>query len=66
MPISFSAAPCQASSFVDGGRVVHAVDDGDVLVVVEVFAELFESAVEVADMGGALDDSFAVEFQDQA
>ena len=47
-------------------NVVHAIDDGDVLVVVQVFAELLEAAMEVADVRDRLDDGFAVESQDQA
>ena len=50
---------------VDGSGVIHPVHDGDVLVVIEMFAALFEPAVKVADMGGCPEDSFTVEFQDQ-
>src|SRR5690349_13045886 len=48
---------------VDRRGIIHSVHDGDVLVVIEVFAELFEAAVEVADVGGDADDPLAVEFQ---
>src|SRR5262249_3961710 len=46
------------------GDVVHAVDNGHVLVVIEIFAELFEAAVQVADVGDGLDDGFPIERQE--
>jgi hypothetical protein len=51
---------------VDRRAVVHAVDDRDVLVVIQVLAELFEPAVQVADVRRALGNPFAVEFEDNA
>ena len=48
------------------GNVVHPVDDGDVLVVVEILTELLETAVQEADVRNDLDDRLAVEGQDQA
>ena len=45
--------------------VVLAVDDRDVLVEVQVLAELLEPRVQVADVGRRLDDPLAVELQDQ-
>ena len=50
----------------DRRDVVHPIDDGDVLVVVEVFAELLEAGVQVADVGHGLDDGLAVEGEDEA
>src|SRR5262249_26315529 len=46
--------------------VVFAVDDRDILVVIEMFAELLESRMEVADIGCCLQDAFAVELENQA
>ena len=51
---------------VDRRDVVHPIDDGDVLIEVEVLAELFEAAVEIADIGDGLDDGFAIESQNEA
>ena len=51
---------------VDRRGIIHPIDDRDVLVVIEVLAELFEAAVQIADVRRALDDAFAVEFQDEA
>jgi len=45
--------------------VIHPVDDGDVLIEVEMLAELFEAAVQVADIGNGFDDLFTVERQNQ-
>ena len=45
--------------------VVHPVDDRHVLVEVEVFAELLEPAVQIADVRHRIDDSLAVERQNQ-
>jgi hypothetical protein len=45
--------------------VVHPVDDGDVLVVVEVLAELLEAGVQKADVRDRLDDRLAVQGEDQ-
>ena len=45
--------------------VVHAVGDGDVLVVVQRFAELLEAGVQVADVGHGLDDPLAFQLQHQ-
>ena len=50
----------------DRRDVVHPIDDGDVLVEVEVFAELLEATVQVADVGHRLDDRLAVEGEEQA
>ena len=41
----------------DRRDVIHPIDDGDVLVEVEVFAELLEAAVQIADVGHRLDDA---------
>ncbi len=60
------ARPCARRCRWRSGGVVHPVDDGDVLVVVEVLAEFLEAAVQVADVRRAADDAFAVEFQHQA
>src|SRR5262249_9197839 len=46
--------------------IVHPIDDGDVLVVVEVLAELLEAAVEKTDVGNRLDHVLAVERDDDA
>ena len=45
--------------------VVLAVDDRDVLVELEVFAQLLEPGVQVADVRRRLDDPLAVELEDQ-
>ena len=45
--------------------VVLAVDDRHVLVEVEVFAQLLEPGVQIADVGRGLDDPLAVELEDQ-
>jgi len=50
----------------DRRDVIHPIDDGDILVVVEVLAELLEAAVQVADVGHGLDDGLAVEGEDEA
>ena len=50
----------------DGREVVHPADDGDVLVVVEVLAELLEAGVQVSDVWCAAGDALAVEFEDEA
>ena len=39
---------------------------GDVLIEVEILAELLEAGVQVADVGHRLDDGFAVEGEDEA
>ena len=53
--------------FVGGRRdVIHAIDDRDVLVEVEIFAEFLETAVEKADVRHRLDHGFAVEREDEA
>ena len=49
-----------------GRNVVHAIDDGDVLVVIEVLAELLEAAVQVADVRHGIDNRLAVECENQA
>ena len=46
--------------------VIHPVDDGDILIVVEVLAELFETAVQIANVGHGLDDGFAIEGEQEA
>ena len=46
--------------------VVHAIGHRDVLIVVQVFAELFEARVQKADVGHRVDDPLAVERQQQA
>ena len=51
---------------VDRRRVIHAVDDRHVLVVIEMLAELFETAVQVADVRDRADDALAVEFKDES
>ena len=43
--------------------VVHPVGDGDVLVVVEALADLFEAGMEIADVGHGIDHPFAVELE---
>ena len=45
--------------------VVHPVGDRDVLVVVEVLAELLEARVQIADVGHGVDHALAVELQHQ-
>ena len=45
--------------------VVHPVGDRDILVVVEVLADLLEAAVQIADVGHRIDDALAVELQHQ-
>ena len=64
-PSSFSTVWCQANSLATRRDVVHPVDDGDVLVVVEVLAELLETGVQKADVRHGLDDRFAVECEDE-
>ena len=52
------------SDFVGHRRdVVHAVDNGYVLVEVQYFAELFESTVQEANIGLCIHDHFAIELQ---
>ena len=58
--------PVPGELVVDRRRVVHPVDDRDVLVVVEVLAELLEAGVQVADVRRAMDDALAVEFEHEA
>ena len=54
------------SDFVGHRRnVVHAVDDGDVLVEVQYFAKLFEATVQEADIGFGIHDHFTIELQYQ-
>ena len=66
MPISFSVARVPGQLVVDRRGVVHPIDDRDVLVVVQVLAELFEAAVQVADVRRAADDALAVELEHEA
>ena len=68
-----SSMPEQLLDRVVPGHLVHrradvvlAVGDRDVLVEVQVLAELLEPRVQVADVGRRLDDPLAVELQDQA
>jgi len=51
---------------VDGAGVVHAVDDGDVLVVIKMFTQFLEAGVEVADVRRAAEDAFTVELEDES
>jgi hypothetical protein len=50
------------------GQVVHAVDNGDVLVEVQMFAKFFEAAVQIADVGDSVENAFTVkcEYQPQS
>ena len=66
MPISFSTAVMPGDLVGDRRDVVHAIDDGDVLVEVEVLAELLEAGMQIADVGHRLDDGFAVQGEDEA
>ena len=50
----------------DGRNVVHPVRDRHVLVVVELFAELLETGVQIADVRNRIDDPFAFELEHQA
>ena len=50
----------------DRRDVVHPIDDRDILVKVEIFAQLFEAAMKKADVRVGLDDGFAVEREDEA
>ena len=50
---------------VDGGGVIHPIDDGYILIVVEMFPELFEAAMEITDVGRYAENSLAVEFEDE-
>ena len=43
--------------------VVHPVGDRDVLVVVQVLADLLEARMQIADVGHGVDHPFAVELQ---
>ncbi len=45
--------------------VVHPVGDRDVLVVIEVLADLLEAGVQIADVRHGVDDALAVELQHQ-
>src|SRR4029453_15354372 len=58
--------PVPGQFVVDRGRVVHPIDDGDILVVVEMFAKLLEAAVQVSDVRRGADDSFAIQLKHQS
>src|SRR3954447_13060031 len=47
----------------DRRNVIHPIDDRDILVEVEVLAELFETAVQIADIWHRIDDALTVECQ---
>ena len=47
-------------------NVIHPVNDGDVLVEVEVFAQLFEAGMQVSDVGNRIHHGFAIERQHQS
>jgi len=49
-----------------GTDVVLAVGDRDILVEIQVLAQLLEPGVQVADIGRRADDPLAVQLQDQA
>ena len=46
-------------------EIIHAVNDGDILVEVEMLAELLKPRVQVADMRNSVDDLLAIERQDK-
>lgn len=46
-------------------EVVHSIGDGDILIVVQVFADFFETAVQVADVGYGADDGFAFDLKEK-
>src|SRR5438105_699737 len=46
--------------------IVHPIDDGYVLIEVEIFAEFLETGMKKADIGHGLDYCFAVECEDQS
>ena len=50
----------------DRRNIIHPIDNRDILVIVEVFAEFLEAAVQVTDVGHGLDDGFPIEGEDQA
>ena len=50
MPISFSTAVMPGNFIGDRRNVIHPIDDGDILVVVEMFAEFLETAMQIADV----------------
>src|SRR5262249_22101628 len=50
----------------DRRDVIHAIDDGDVLIEVEIFAKLLEAAMKKTDVRDRLDHRFAVEREDEA
>ncbi len=50
----------------DRRDVIHPIDDGDILIEIEILAQLFEAGMQIADVGNGLDDGFAVERQDEA
>src|SRR5207237_10799428 len=49
-----------------GRQIVHAIDDRDVLVVIQILAELFKAAVQVANVRDRLDNGLAIERQEEA
>ena len=54
------------SDFVGHRRyIVHAVNDGDVLIEIQYLAELFEAAMQETDIGFRIDDHLAIELQHQ-
>ena len=46
--------------------VVHPVDDGHILIEVEIFTEFFEPGVKVTDIRHGFDDGLTIEGQDQS
>ena len=51
---------------IDRSRVIHSVDDGDILIVIQMLHELFEAGMEIPNMRRGFDDPLAVEFEDEA
>src|SRR5947208_698804 len=47
-------------------NIVHPIDDGHVLIEVEVFAEFLEPGMEISNIGNRFDNGFAVECEDQS
>ena len=46
-------------------NIIHAVDDGHILIEVQDFPQLFKTAMQVADIRRRVDDHFAIELEHQ-
>jgi hypothetical protein len=48
-----------------GRDVIHPVGDGDVLIVIQMLADLFEPAVQITDVGARVDDLLPFDLQNE-